>query len=155
MKRVADFAAGTLKPLHSITLMSAGILSPNLISTTSPRVSSYIYDDEEEESITFEMLSMLKKWRIWSSPLPSQWSSHHSSWRQRIVGQGSWIPPWSWLTLTPAKRKIEATIMLRKRCCLVVGENASDSDDSRKHDSEVEVVIRGLLVGACLLCYRC
>ena len=73
MKRVADYAAGTLKPLHSITLMSAGILSPNLISTTSPRVSSYKYDDdEEEESITFEMLSMLKKWRIWSSPLPSQ-----------------------------------------------------------------------------------
>ena len=65
MKRVADYAAGTLKPLHSITLMSAGILSPNLISTTSPRVSSYKYDDdEEEESITFEMLSMLKKWRI-------------------------------------------------------------------------------------------
>ena len=45
--------------------------------------------------------------------------------------------------------------MLRKRCCLVVGENASDSDDSRKHDSEVKVVIRRLLVGACLLCYQC
>jgi len=30
----------TLKPLASITLRSAGTLSPNLISTMSPRVSS-------------------------------------------------------------------------------------------------------------------
>ena len=32
-------------------------------------------------------------------------------------------------------------------CDLIVGEDASDGDDSREDDAEVKVVIRGLLVG--------
>ena len=30
---------------------------------------------------------------------------------------------------------------------LIVGEDTSDSDNSRKDNSEVEVIIRGLLIG--------
>ena len=32
-------------------------------------------------------------------------------------------------------------------CHLIVGENASDGDDSREYDAKVEVVIRRLFVG--------
>ena len=35
-------------------------------------------------------------------------------------------------------------------CDLIIGEDAGDGDDSREDDAEVEVVIRGLLVGWCL-----
>ena len=47
-------------------------------------------------------------------PRPSLWSSHHSCGQQRIVGQGSWIPPWSLQTLTPGKRKLDEMMVMKK-----------------------------------------
>ena len=35
-------------------------------------------------------------------------------------------------------------------CHLIIGENASDGDDSGEYDAKVEVVIRRLFVGTCL-----
>ena len=60
---------------------------------------------------TFEMRYDLG---IWFLPRPSLWSSHHSCGQQRIVGQGSWIPPWSLQTLTPGKRKLDEMMVMRK-----------------------------------------
>ena len=37
--------------------------------------------------------------------------------------------------------------MIKLEKDLVIGKDASDSDDSAKHDPQVEIVIRWLLVG--------
>ena len=48
-----------------------------------------------------------------------------------------------------------------KKCCylagchLIIGENASDGDDSGEYDAKVEVVIRRLFVGARLFGTHC